>query len=363
MPTYVVWIYCPFCLHEFSITVDAPTPEMAKKKAVGRQVTCPADPRHIFKIEEDFIVNAYPLKTVPRPTYKVMSEEEVKRARWLRAAIPPEEPLPIGARPVGWPKFVGEPIPDALTTFLFEQKVESKAIQFLEDYGAIKIKEKTYGPFHRGDITAELPYWKAKELVDAGIARWAYPWQEYRWKVLYRFDVFTKFYEEAKRMSRTGKICEAALYLIRHAPGITVNAIAQILGRGYWTVYRCIAKHLPPEQVKRIAIKEVKEQAEIEQWLPDEIVTAIRELEAEAEKPKAPKVVYGPKTPLGYSLYPVEYPTYEDLVKELRRILTLEGYMPTEDEWEEMKRQLEEQRRKWMKQKITYWLAREEEEE
>jgi len=715
MPTYVVWIYCPFCLQEFSITVDAPTSEMAKKKAVGRQVTCPADPRHIFEVEEDFIVNAYPLKTVPRPAYKVMSEEEVKRARWLRAAIPPEEPLPIGARPVGWPKFVGEPIPDALTTFLFEQKVEclssdteilteegwktfdkikegdrvltfnikkekfeyqpikkvfvkryvgpmyrirsrkldmlvtpfhrvllqtfsrrpfkwngyefrmpairkynkgrppkicglpvrfripaaayfngkelnlsddlirlvawivtegslrkignfksiritqaknekideirslldnlkleysiwtvkhnprrniryskgkriventanwkptvtfnihaksskqilkilgdnihalpssflnmsqrqlrilfetlmkgdgwskvyhtkngtkrlphgfsagknklladqfqeiclklgkrayvrcndgvytvqianksfydvyygvtienydgivwcvnvdngtfvarrngapfitgnSKAIQFLEDYGAIKIKEKTYGPFHRGDITAELPYWKAKELVDAGIARWAYPWQEYRWKVLYRFDVFTKFYEEAKRMSRAGKICEATLYLVEHAPGITVNAIAQILGRGYWTVYRCIAKYLPPEQVKRIAVKEVREQAEIEQWLPDEIVTAIRELEAEAEKPKAPKVVYGPKTPLGYSLYPVEYPTYEDLVKELRRILTLEGYMPTEDEWEEMKRQLEEQRRKWMKQKITYWLAREEEE-
>jgi len=354
---YAVCIYCPLCVRDFYITVEAPTAELAKKKAVGREVTCPVG--HSFTVEKDFIINVYPIKTFPLPPYKVMSEEEVKGAKWLKPAIPPEEPLPIGARPVGMPKFVGEPIPNALSTFLFEQKVESKAIQFLEDYGVIKIKEKTYGPFRRGDITAELPLWKAKELVEAGIAKWAYPWEEYKWKVLYRFDVFTKFYEEAKRMNRAGKICEAALYMVKHAPGITVRAISQILGRGYWTVYRCIAKYLPPEQVKRISTKEVEEQATLEGYLPDEVVLMIRELKEEAEKPKAPQIVYGPKTPLGYSLYPMEYPTYEELVEELRRILTLEKYTPTDEEWEEMKRQLEEQRRKWMKQKITYWLSEE----
>ncbi|MEM0111358.1 MAG: LAGLIDADG family homing endonuclease, partial [Candidatus Parvarchaeota archaeon] len=248
-----------------------------------------------FKVEEDFIVNVYPAKTMPPPPYELMSEEEVKRAEWLKPAIV-TEPLAKGSTPVGGLKLEAE-IPDATTAFLFSQEVRSRCIRFREPY-TLKTPEgeRRYSP---GDVECNLPWEQAKKLcevkfkvlrspplmplidpkgrvlrepltgeayerekakldellkarkigketyekkldelrgeytysdpedlewarleaargnlqqVTTPIAEWLYP--EYRAKVRYKVDVYTKFLEEAKRMRRAGKIKEAILYLV-----------------------------------------------------------------------------------------------------------------------------------------------------
>jgi len=357
---YTVFLYCPYDpdLQEFPVTVDAPTEELARKKILGKTVTCPSG--HAFEVEDFFIIRVYPSKTVPPPPYKLMPEEDVKRAKWLKPAIV-EEPLPLGAKPKGSPKLAAT-IKNAVVTLLYEQPVESKAIQFVEYYPAFTVKrgnrEITYGPYYRGDIVY-LPVKKAKELVDAGFARWAYP--DYKGKVLYRFDIFTKFYEEAKRMARQRKLEEATIYLIEHAPGISLRVLADCLGAGYWTLWRIIAKYARPEEweLKKVE-RALSESATLERWLPkqkDEIV-------AELKKPKAPRILVGPLVRGSLTFYPAKWKTEKELLQELNRILTIERYPTlTPEEEKVMRDKIREYWETKRKENITYYFAREEEEE
>jgi len=358
LSSYIITLYCPYDLQEFTVKVDAVTEELAKKKVIGKTVTCPSGDE--FEVEEHYIVSVYPYKPFPAPAYKLMPEERVKEAKWLKGAIV-EEPLPLGARPKGSPK-LATIVRNGLATLIYEQPVESKAIQFKERYPAFTMKvrgvERRFGPYNPGDIVA-LPIKKAKELVEAGFAEWAYPYPEYKWKIKYVRHVFTKFFEEARRMSRAGKICEAVYYLIQYSPGITVRMIADILERGYWTVYRCVAELMHPHQLKKLS-SEVAEQAKLEKWTADQLGTVKKMIMEQEKKPVKPKVVVGPLWRGQITLYPVKRKTEEELLAELKRILTLEGYPTlTPEEEQELKKQLQQYREEKLKESIMFWLAQE----
>lgn len=275
-----VAVYCPFCLVQFSVNIEAPTAELARRKAVGATAVCPKG--HEFELEDLWILHVYPLKTVAPPPYDLMSEEDVKEARWLKGAMF-EEPLPKGSRPEGSPK-LATIIPDALTSFIYRQKVTSKE----------------------------------------------YP--EYTGWIQYRRDIFTKFYEEAKRMRRTHKIEEAVLYLIEHCPGITIRMISDALGIGYWTAWRAVAKLARPEEEELKRMKPLlDETASLERWTTSQK----EEVAAELARPKEPKAVVGPLWRGELTLYPIRPKSEEELLEELRRILTLEGYPKMTPEEEE----------------------------
>lgn len=362
---YYVYLYCPYSsrFEEFSVAIEAPTEELAKKKVIGKTVTCAG---HEFDVEEQFITHIYPAQLFPKPTYKLMPEKRVKEARFLKGAIV-DEPLPLGARVKGGPK-LATTLKNSVTTLIYEQPIESKAIQFLENYDAFTVKVRgkkvTYGPYFRGDIVY-LPVKKAEELVKAEFARWAYPYPEYKWQIRYRRDIFTKFYEEARRMSRAGKIKEATLYLITYCPGVTVRMIADILKRGYWTIYRIVATFVHPRYLEQLS-KEVTEQAKLEEWSEGQLeetekaITHLRYLFEKEKKPPTPKVVIGPLWRGQATLYPIKHKTEKELLAELRRILTLERYKPTEDEWREMEKQMKRQTEAWLKQSILYYLGEKE---
>jgi len=364
---YSVYVYCPVCetFTEFPVDIEAPTEELAKKKIIGMEVTCPKG--HTFKIEPIFITRIYPKKPIPTPPYKLMPEESVKEADWLRGAIV-EEPLPLGAHPKGSPK-LATIIKNALTTLIYEQPIESRAIRFKEYYAPFTIKirgkEVKYGPFKTGDVVV-LPIETAKKIVAAGFAEWAYPYPEYKWSIKYPRHVFTKFFEEARRMSKAGKICEAAYYLIQHCPGVTVRMVADVLERGYWTIYRCIAGMIHPGELKKFS-EEVKEQAKLEKWSPSELsetekaISQLRYVFEKEKKPsKPPKVLLGRKWRGQYTLYPVIHKTEDELLAELKRILTLEGYPKmTPEEEEEMRKQLHRYEEEKLKESIMYWLSKE----
>lgn len=758
---YIVYVYCPLCprFEEFSVRVEAPTEELAKKKVIGKTVTCKRA-GHSFEVEEQFITRIYPAKTITPPPYKLMPEEKVKEAKWLRGSVV-DEPLPLGAKPKGSPK-LATVIKNALTTIIYSQPVESKAIQFLKSHvetrcrdckyvtphrvdkcprcGSANVEVKTYSP---GDIIHYKPLKRAETLVEEKKARWAYPHPEFEWRICYdretelltrdgfkkfkniafedeiatlnpstdrieyckpvtvhryrykgrmvhfqgkcydlkvtpdhlvycrlypyykykrlsgrrkfkfmraielynkycdgkfqfkrdakwdcedvtyfqlprirnftleemknlrlqalklhengfgsyrisqklkapigsvnlwiykgkkpklwdldkipinawlrffgwwitegwlnnrgyKYDVyigqssekhleylheiantvreiglhpcvaygeksqvtimnkqlfmylqqfgkakdkyipkwiknlpprrlkilfetmmkgdggrngklyatmskkladdfqeillkiglsgsvsrtkkglylitvarkkltpvlyktpkvvdydgfvydvtvprnhvllvrrngkicwssnsyprhvFTKFYEQAKRMSQAGKICDAAFYLICYSPGITIRMIADILMRGYWVIYRCIAPLVSAEQLRKLGA-EVEEQSKLEKWMPKEFEETIRRIELEKTVPKLPKVVLGPKWRGQYTCYPFEHKTEDELLAELKRILTLEGYpVLTPEEEEEMRAQLRRHREERLKESIMYYLGKE----
>jgi len=364
MPTFDIYMYCPFCpgFNEFPVSIEAPTEELARDKIKGRTVTCPLA-GHTFEVEPFFITHVYPAKIFPAPSYKLMPEETVKESKWLKGSIV-EEPLPLGAYAKGSPK-LATTIKNSVVSLIYDQPVESSAIQFVENYPKFTMKvhgkDVEYGPFGKGDIVA-LGRKKAEELVKAGFARWAYPHPEYKWRIKYRRDVFTKFYEEARRLARMGKISEAVSYLIAHSPGVTVRMIADVLDRNYWPIYREVAKLADPTKIEALR-KEVKEQAKIEAWLPEDLNETEQILrEEEAKSAKLPQIVFGPLWRGQVTLYPLKHKTETELLTELKRILTLEGYptMSTEEE-QLMREQLKKVSEQQQKQNILYWLSREEE--
>jgi hypothetical protein len=290
MPTFLVRLYSPFTLKTFALRVEAPTAELAEKKILGKTV---ADPDgYQFDVEDYYIISVAPVKVLPAPPYELMPEERVKEARWLKGAII-EEPLPKDAEPSGSPK-LATVIPDAIVTLIYEQEVKSRE----------------------------------------------YP--ERTWKIKYRKDIFTKFYEEAKRMARQGKIEEAVRYLVEHCPGITVRMIADILEIGYWTAYRAAKSWMVPEAARMLE-KEAAETATLEKWLPEQIKQV-----KEQPSTKEPKIVAGPLWRGQITLWPIRWKKETELLEELKRILTLEGY-PTlsKEEEEEMRKRLHE-----------YWQAK-----
>jgi hypothetical protein len=296
MPTYLVRLYSPFTLKTFALRVEAPTAELAKKKILGKTVTDPD--QYEFDVEDYYIISVAPVKVFPMPPYELMPEEKVKEAKWLKGAIV-EEPLPKDAEPAGSPK-LATVIPDSIVTLLYEQEVKSR-----------EYPEKT-------------------------------------WKIKYRRDIFTKFYEEAKRMARRGKIEEAVRYLVEHCPGITVRMIADILEIGYWTAYRAAKSWMAPEAAK-ILEKEAEETATLEKWLPEQI-TQVKE----QAPTKEPKIVAGPLWRGQITLWPYLWKKESELLEELKHILTLEGYPTlTKEEEQELKKKLHEYWQAKTREKLT----------
>jgi hypothetical protein len=400
LPTYLIRLYSGYALKTFTTRVDAPTAEMAKQKIVGKLITDPWG--NEWRVEPYDIVSVAPISVMPLPPYKLMPEEEVKEAEWLKHAIVPPEGLAEGSTPVGSPKLETE-IPDALTSVFFSQEVKSRSIRFLEDCPKFKIGIKEYGPYRRGDVEHKLPWSKAKELcqikfrvlksppltplidptgralkegeevvysepeslpwaklqvlkgnlqqITEPVAEWLYP--EYKTKIKYRIDIYTKFLEEAKRIRKTDKIKEAVEYLINYSMGIPLDFLAQILGISYWTCWRAVAELARPTEVliKRI-METLDETATLEKWTKgqeEEIVITLK-------TPKEPKIG------LGYwhdkiICYPLKPLPEATLLQELKRILTLEGYPKlTREEEEELSKQMKEYYERKARERLTYWI-------
>jgi len=317
---FSVCLFCPLCLRDFSIRIESPTRATAREAAIGKTVHCPV--KHEFVVEPHNIttVQAF-LRPAPwevHPIYKqkfvyvggvATPEEMPKPPSWLIGAeIVEEKPLPPdGWRPTGTPTLKKE-IPDALNTLIYQQEVRSPK----------------------------------------------YPEQVYH--IQYRRDIFKKFLEEARKINKADKIEEATIYLIEHTPGITTRMIADVLGRGYWTIYRITAKLIRPESIAKLKT-EIEEQAAIEKWVPTETEETIKTLEAEAAKiEKLPKATAGPLWRGQVTLYPMRHKTEEELLEELKHIFTLERYTPTPQEWEQIKQQMRKQTDAWLKQSILYWI-------
>jgi hypothetical protein len=399
MPTYLVRLYSPYTLKPFAKRIDAPTAEEAKKKVVGSIIRDPDG--YEFQVEPYYIISVAPITVFPKPPYELMDEEEVKEAEWLKGAII-TEPLAKGSTPVGSPKLETE-IPNSFTTVFFGQEVKSRSIRFLEDYPKFKVGIKEYGPYKRGDVEHKLPWSKAKELcavkfrvlksppltplidptgralregeevtysepehlawaklqvqkgnlqqITEPVAEWLYP--EYKTKVRYKIDIFTKFLEEAKRMRRADKIKEAVEYLITYSMGIPLEYLAQILDIGYWTAWRAVAELArPTETMLKRLMETLDETASLEKWTKgqeEEIILTLK-------TPKEPKIG------LGYwhnrvICYPLKPLPETALLNELKRILTLEGY-PTlsKEEEEALEKQMREYYEKKARERLTYWL-------
>jgi hypothetical protein len=398
MPTYLVKIYSGYALKTFGIRVTAPTAEMAKQKILGKVVTDPWG--YEFVVEPYDIVSVTPIEVVPRPPYILMPEERAKEAEWLKGAIVPEEGLALGSEPVGPPKLETD-VPDTYTTLFFSREVKSKAIRFLEDT-KFKYMGRDY-EFKRGDITDALPWTKARELcsikfrvlksppltplidpkgralkegeevvysdpedlawaklqvqkgnmqqITEPVAEWLYP--EYKTKVKYKIDIYTKFLEEAKRMRRADKIKEAILYLIEYSQGIPMDYIPQILSIGYWTCWRAVAELARPTEVMiKKLMEQLDEAASLEKWTKGREEEIIIQLKA----PKEPKIG------LGYwhdrlICYPLKPKSWLELLAELKRILTLEGYPTlTKQEEEALAKQMKEYYEKKARERLTYWV-------
>lgn len=274
--------------------------EEARKKIIGRTVTCPVG--HEFDVEDYFIVGVYPSpERIPRPPYKTHPLNHAKPEGWmLGASVVEERPLPIDAKPVGSPR-LKKTITDAVTTLFYEQDVKS-----VEEYP---------------EVTFHIEYTR---------------------------DIFTKFLSQAKRLREVDKIDEAILYLISHSPDITIQMIADALNLGYWTTYRHITG-LMGREAKRV-LEEAKE-AGLEAWLP--------EIEKAQRPREEPKVVITGRWRGKMTFGPMKRLREEELLDELRRILTLElGRPPTVRELEPMKKAIRQQRRSELQQKIVSWLQK-----
>jgi hypothetical protein len=393
MSTYIVKLYSGYAQKTFGIRVTALTAEMAKQKLIGKVVTDPWG--YEFTVEEYDIVGVVPYEPPRPPPYRLMPEERVLEAEWLKKAIVPEEGLAFGSEPVGPPKLETE-VPNLLTTIFFSREVKSKAIRFLEDY-KFKYMGKDY-EYRRGDIEDALPWSKARELcavkfraskwlvtptgigiregeevvlsdpedlawaklqvskgnleqITEPVAEWLYP--EYKAKVKYKFDIYTKFLQHARAIRKAGRIDEAITYLIDYTLGIPMDYIPQILEIGYWTCWRAVAAQARPTEtaLKRVS-ETLTETATLERWTKgqeEEIITQL----------KAPKE---PKIGLGYwhdrlICYPLKRKSWLELLAELKHILTLEGY-PTlsKEEEEAVEKQIREYYEMKARERLTYWI-------
>jgi len=397
MPVYAVRLYSPFTLKTFVLRVEAPTAELARKKIIGKTIT---QDGYEFDVEDHYIISVAPVKFFPPPPYELMPEEKVKEADWIKGAIVPEEGLARGSEPVGPPKLETD-VPNLYTTVFFSREVKSKAIRFLEDT-KFRFMGRDY-EYRRGDVEDALPWSKARELcaikfrvlksppltplidpkgrslkegeeivysdpeeltwaklqvakgnlqqITEPVAEWLYP--EYKTKVKYKIDIYTKFLQQAKALRKTDKIKEAILYLIEHTQGIPLDYIPQILGLGYWTCWRAVAELARPAEVmiKRL-MEQLDEAASLEKWTKgqeEEIVIQF----------KAPKE---PKIGLGYwhdrlICYPLKPKSWRELLDELKRILTLEQYPTlTREEEEELAKQMKEYVEKKARERLTYWI-------
>lgn len=398
MPTYLVRLYSPFTVKTFALRVEAPTVAEAKKQLIGKTIIDPTSSLE-FDVEEHHIISVVPVVVYPLPPYPLMSEDEVKKAEWLKGAIIDEtRPIPKGGTPVGSPRLASV-LPDTFTSLFFEQEVRSKCIRFLEPY-TMKILGKEYH-YNPGDIECGLTWAQARELcaikfkvlksppftplmdpkgrtlkegeevtysdpedlewaklqvargnmqqLTSPIAEWAYP--EARTKVRYKIDIFSKFYYEAKRKARADKIKEAILYLVQYAPGLTVREIAEILEIGYWTAYRIIKSLAHPAAAKQIEA-EAEEYSTLEEWLPAQLA------EIKKQPPTfTPQILIGPKRRGQLTIYPVKHLKEEEVWQELKRILTLEGYPAmTPEEEESLRKQLHEYWQRKQRERLTYYL-------
>jgi len=312
MATWLVTVYSPYDLSETNVRVEATTSEEARKAAVGRTTTDLHG--NDFEIDEDHIISVYPFKPIKPVPYKTYpTDPSEKPPSWLLGAdVLEDRPLPVGARPVGSPT-LSEVIPNALTTVLYSQPVASPE----------------------------------------------YP--DIRLHIQYRRDIFTKFLQEAKRIKKIGKIPEAVLYLVEHAPGITVRMIADLLEIGYWTAYREVAKYARPTKDQAILVlEELSDSAKMESWLPKEEEERTLGLEQLFKLPREapPKIVFGQLWRKQVTLYPVKHKTEDELLAEARRIYTLEGFFPTPDEWERTKELIAKQTDAQRRQSIEFYLAK-----
>jgi len=271
LPEYLIWAYCPFDFAETQVTVTAESEEEARRRIIGRVASCPN--HHSFKVEEWFIISVYTVPPKPpleRPPYETPPLEK-KPPRWLMSArVVEEKPLPVGAKPVGHPKLVRLKRVGELTYLIYRQEVRSP-----------KYPELT---FH---IEFSRPF-------------------------------FTKFMEEAKRLKKARKIREAIYYLIEREPALPTFMIADILGLGYWTVYRHIT-----------------------------------ELIGEG------KVMVAPRRWRGFIMYiPTKPRKEEDILSELMRMKTLElGRTLTSEELEVLEKAARRRRRRHLQQKILTWMG------
>jgi hypothetical protein len=398
MTTYLVRLYSPYSLKTFAKRIDALTAEDAKRKVIGTVVIDPDG--YEFEVESYYIVSVAPIKATPPPPYKLMPEERVKEADWLKGAIVPEEGLAFGSEPVGPPKFETDVL-NMYTTVFFSREVKSKAVRFLEDT-KFKFMGRDY-EYKRGDVEDALPWSKAKELcavkfrvlkspllaplidpkgrslkegeeivysepeelawaklqvvkgnlqqLTEPVAEWLYP--EYKTRVKYKIDIYTKFLQQAKALRKADKIKEAIMYLIEHTQGIPLDYIPQILNLGYWTTWRAVAELARPTEamIKRL-MEQLDEAASLEKWTKGQEEEIVIQLKA----PKEPKIG------LGYwhdrlICYPLKPKTWLELLAELKRILSLEGY-PTlsKEEEEALAKQMKEYYDKKARERLTYWV-------
>jgi hypothetical protein len=312
MTTWLVTVYSPYDLSESNIRVEAEKSEDARKAAIGRTTTDLHG--NSFEIDNDHIISVYPFRAIQALPYKTYQTDPAEKPpSWLLGAeVIEDRPLPLGARPVGSPT-LSEIIPNALTTILYLQPVSSP------DY------------------------------------------PEMRFHIQYRRDIFTKFLQEAKRIKKQGKIPEAVLYLVEHAPGITVRMIADLLEIGYWTAYREVAKYAKPtKEQAQLVLGELSDSAQMENWLPKEQEERTLGLERLFALPKTemPKVVLGQLWRKQVTLYPVKPKSENELLAEARRIYTLEGFFPNAQEMEKIREQIQRQTDAQRRQSIEFYLSK-----
>jgi len=356
MPEWEIRVYCPYDLQQFLVPITAPTKDEAKKGIIGKSLICPS--AHDFEVEDIFIMGVYPSSRVTLPPYKVAPLNSAKPPKWsFGATVVEDKPLPIGSEPVG-KAHLKQAIRDDLTTLVFEQEVESKAILFRQRYSEFTIGEIKYGPYNAGDIDI-IPSKKAKELIDMGIAEWAYP--EHKFHIQFTRDFFTKFLDEAKRIRDTGKIEDAIIYLVNHSPGVTIPQIADMLGIGLFTAYRKVAElsYVSPtyklkngKWLREEFIKEVDETSTLDHWTSPQS----EEVKSTMTKPKEIKFHVGAPWRGNITVYPLKRKTEEELLEEAKRILTLQGYRLTVEEENKMKEAMKKQTEAWIKQSIVSYL-------
>lgn len=315
MPLYNVRLYCPFDYRNtFIVTEDAGSKEEAQNLVIGSRRTCPFDRRHVFTVEPYNIIGIYPAPTPSQVLpYKSGYIPEHPAPKWLLGAkVMEDKPLPVGAEPVESP-YLKSITPDTLTTVIYEQKVRSK------EYPALT--------FH----------------------------------IQFGRTIHTKFIQEAKRMAKTGKIPEALLYLILHAPGVTTRMAADILGIGYWTAYRAAANMAQPtiEQQEEY-LAEIEESAELGKWSP-EVKERTRQgvIEELKRTTKTPRLRFSHKWREQITLIPIRPLTEREMLNDLRRLVSLNAYMPTPAEWILMKQKLREQSDAYTRESIMHYIAQE----
>jgi len=255
---YIVRLYCPYCLQEFSRHVNAVNEEDARRQTLGATVQCP-DELHSFEVEDYNIIGVAAYKPYPTPPYELMPESEVKQKTWLKGALIPE-PLPREAEPVPANPQAKRAKPSMyIVKFLRDQppfrkkgdvtELKAEEAQRLSQLGIVELLEVAeYGkvnltampPIHDGLTTFQ---WQLK--VQSPL----YP--ERTWNVTFRKDIFTKFVEHAKRLASTD-IVKGLKYLIDHSPGLTVQQMADVLGTTYFPVYRGLRELLSTGQREEV---------------------------------------------------------------------------------------------------------------